>query len=228
MDIIKSNRIEEKLKVELSSFKQHENRIIEEVESFIKCIEPNIFKVINYRKSKKINKNVLNKFFRSKERIEYRKFILQYLIKFMNKLPTKQEIRTMPVNPYKQFKSFVQYNLDLLKETDVTNCILREYKKRFEWNEESSIYCQKHIDKYFKHIEQYIKSSKTCSTENFCKLFLAIQELCVFWFSVKNEDINHVRKSDLYIYQLTLLLLNKYSSLEKDKHLNTELYNLLL
>lgn len=57
----------------------------------------------------------------------------------------------------------------------------------------------------------------------FCKLFLATQELCVLWFSVKNEDINHVRKSDIYIYQLTLLLLNKYSSLEKDKHLNTKL-----
>lgn len=93
---------------------------------------------------KAIDKNVLNKFFRSKERIEYRKFILQYLIKFINKLPTQQEIRTIPVNPFKQFKSFVQYNLDLLKETDVTNCLLREYKKRFEWNEESSIYCQKH------------------------------------------------------------------------------------
>ncbi len=223
MDIIKSNRIEEKLKNKLSSFKQHENEIIEEIESFIKCIEPNILKAINYKRSEKIDNDALNKFFRSKERIEYCKFILQYLIKFMNKLPTQQEIRTMPVNPFEQFKSFVKYSLGLLKETDVANCIFREYKKRFEWNEESSIYCQKYINKYFKHIEQYIKSSKTCSTENFCKLFLATQELCVLWFSVKNEDINHVRKSDIYIYQLTLLLLNKYSSLEKDKHLNTKL-----
>lgn len=223
MNITKLNRIEEKLKVDLPPFKQYKNGIIEEIKSFINNMEFNATKIISKREKAKIGPNSLNRFFRAKERLEYTKYILQYLIEFMNKLPTQQEKRTMPVNPFEQFKSFIQYNLNLLKDTDVTNCIFREYKKRFEWDEKSSLYCQKYIDKYFTHIEQYIKSSKICSTENYCKLFLATQELCVFWFSVKNEDINYVRKKDLYIYQLTLLLLNKYSSLKKDKHLNTKL-----
>ncbi len=131
-------------------------------------------------------------------------------LRFFSKLPLNKEIEGQQVNPFEQFKSFTRFRADLLKTPDVLDFILKEYKRVGVLDDTNMWYYRGQVTKNYKEIVEIVESAKTAVVEDYCKLFEALQRICLFWFSVKNEDIKQVRKSDIYIYQLTRILLKRY------------------
>jgi hypothetical protein len=122
----------------------------------------------------------------------------------------KEEIEGQQVNPFEQLKTFTRFRVDLLKTPDVLNSILTQYRQVGVLDDTNAWYYRGQVTKNYKQILEVVESAKTAVVEDYCKLFDALQRICLFWFSVKNEDINHVRKSDIYIYKLTHILLSRY------------------
>lgn len=149
------------------------------------------------------------KFFRSRERTRNTRLIVHYLVAFLSKIPLNKEAEEKGVNCFEQLKSLVIYNINLLKENNVTNAILKEHEKLGLLNETNIWYYRGQVNKNYRQLLAAAQSAESAVIEDYCKLFEALQRLSLFWFSVRNEDINRVRKSDLYIYRLTRLLMKR-------------------
>jgi hypothetical protein len=59
-------------------------------------------------------------------------------------------------------------------------------------------------------LRESVFQANVLTVEGYCQLFRTLQRLCVFWFSVRNEKVERVRKSDIMAYKLTRFLLAKY------------------
>jgi hypothetical protein len=151
----------------------------------------------------------LSVFFRSLEREENTKRILQYMLSFLTDIPVADSIKDEPINPVQQFKEFLQYQVIMLREKDVTKAILREYSKhgvqepRNYWYYEARI-MDKRLE--LEHILTQIPEDQADLTIN---LFQVLENLCLFWFDIGREDVRQARRSDIYMYKLACLLQNK-------------------
>jgi len=150
------------------------------------------------------------RFLRSQERVENIRLILQYMISFISHLPMENELETAEINPFEQFKHFALNAVQLLKEKDVTNAILKEHEKLGLLNETNNWYYRGQIDKSYKAIKAAFEDAQKAVLADYRKIFQGLQSLCTFWFSVRNQDIKRVRKSDIMLYQLTRIILAKY------------------
>jgi hypothetical protein len=121
----------------------------------------------------------------------------------------QENIEGKIVNPFEQLKTFTLYNVNLLKDPDVIAIILEEHARLGLLKESNSWYYRGQIEKNYKQILEVVESAGSISREGYCKLFEALQRLSLFWFSVRNEDIKRVRKSDIYIYRLARLLMKR-------------------
>jgi hypothetical protein len=155
------------------------------------------------------------KCFRSRERTRNTRMILQYLITFISHLPLEKEIEVNFVNPFEHLKSFALNSIDLIKEKDVTAAILREHQLLGLLNESNYWYYRGQIDKSYKDLRAEVEKAKRATPGDYNKLFMGLHRLSTFWFSVRNQDIKRVRKSDILMYKLTRVLLAKYKALDK-------------
>ena len=134
----------------------------------------------------------------------------------------EEDIKEDLANPFEQFKSFILYNINLLNQKDVIQSILKQLKEN---GLEKKVYLEYYkwwINKIFREIRTIIQHADKSLTEGWKKLFTALQCLCLFWFSVRNQDIKLIRKGDLYMYLLSQLLLNKQKSPSTKKTFNSK------
>jgi hypothetical protein len=181
-----------------------------DINHFIDTVEQENVKFLIARKNLQVASDDIVKLFRNQKRIQNVCWILQYLVAFLSKLPLKEEIEGQQVNPFEQLKTFTHFRVDLLKTPDVSRSILRGYERLGLLDESNAWYYRGQISKNYKQIIEMVEKAKTAIVEDYCRLFEALHRLCLFWFSVRNEDIKQVRKSDIYIYKLTRILLNRY------------------
>ena len=185
-------------------------KLITDISIYIGTMEQENEKYLQTRKSLQVISDYTVNFFRNQKRVQNVCLILQYLAAFLSKLPLKEEIEGQQVNPFEQLKSFTRFRADLLKTPDVLSFILMEYMRVGVLDKTNVWYYRGLVSKNNKQIIEIVENAKTAVVEDYCKLFEALQRICLFWFSVKNEDIKQVRKSDIYIYKLTRILLNRY------------------
>lgn len=209
LDIYPVTGIAQKLNAESLDEESALNLLLADVHNYIKTAEEDNVKFLHTQSPGLITSKETATFFRGHERTRNNRVILQYLVTFLSKLPLQKDIEGKIVNPFEQLKSFIIYNVNLLKDPDVVSIILAEHERLGLLNETNVWYYRGQISKNHKQILEVAESARTISREGYCKLFEALQRYCLFWFSVRNEDIKRVRKSDIYIYRLTHLLMKR-------------------
>ncbi|MCP5050519.1 MAG: hypothetical protein GY940_25365 [bacterium] len=144
--------------------------------------------------------------------------ILQYLLYCVSKLPLEEDIKDDPINPFEQLKSFALSQIGLLREIDVIQAILKEYEQFHQWDDSKAGHYLEQIDKNYNAFTESVHRSEKANLDGYRQLFRTLQQFCVYWFSVCNEDIDHVRKSYILIYKLVRLLLAKYPDSNENKN----------
>lgn len=209
LDIYPTSGIANKLNAKNLEEETVVKQLMADVKHYFKKVAEESLKYYQDQPPGQVNSTDTFKFFRSQERIRNTRLIIQYLMAFLSKVPLKKEIEEKVVNPFEQLKSFALYNIHLLKESDVNNAILKEHESLGLLNETNIWYYRGQINKNYEQVLAVAQSAKTAVIEDYCKIFEALQRLSLFWFSVRSEDITRVRKSDLYIYQLTRILMKR-------------------
>lgn len=211
--INKKESVVEKLEKEGYYDEEKVKELINEVKSYLKNIEDKSLESLVKKKGvdKVLTSSEAFKFLRSLERIDNTKLILQYLIKFIEDLPGKEDIKNELENPFEQFKGFVENCVNLLKSDDVVFAILREHIRAGLINEKNINDYKKRIDKIYLEITEILKTIKEPSVMNYKKLLVILINFSKLWFMVRNENLKYVRKSDIYIYKLSNIILSKYN-----------------
>ncbi len=209
LDIYPSNSIARQIDDEPFDNRWYD-QLVANATAYLKIMEHENIDFLESRQGPTISSGDTYKFLRSQERTRNTKLILQYLITFLSDLPMEKDIEGKPVNPFLQFKSFILYNVDLIKDPDVSNAILKEHEKLGLLNDTNSWYYRGQIDKSHKSIRDLVESVNIPNLDGYLNLFHALQRLCAFWFSVRNEEPNRVRRSDVMMYKLLRLLMRKY------------------
>jgi len=148
-------------------------------------------------------------FFRNSERLKNIKHILQYQIKFINGFPDEDRVDTLPENPFIQFKEFVIYMVEQLKTSDVEESIFREYKELGLLKNSTRWYYKGTINRAYEEIIELVVSARKAIPEDYKKLLISLKKHSIFWFSVRRENLDRIRKSDIFIYRLSNILLKK-------------------
>ncbi len=151
----------------------------------------------------------LSIFFRNLEREENTKRILQYMLSFLTNIPAADSISVEPINPVKQFKEFLQYQVALLLEKDVIKSILREYSRHGLQEPDNYWYFEARIMDKRLELEHILAQIPDDQTETNLILFQVLENLCLFWFDIGREDVRQARRSDIYMYKLACLLQSK-------------------
>lgn len=207
LDSYLGKEIAKKLDLECLRDKSVLKELLKTVKQYSVGMEMDDSDALKARKDDVISPQETFQYYRSHERIQYIQLMLQYLFFFLTNLPLEAEIKDKPVNPFDQFKEFVHYNTKLLKEDDVIEAVVNEYKRQGVLNERNQWYYVGQIDRCHKKIMNTIADALRATIKDYRKLFMGLQELCSFWFSVRNHDLKYIRKSDIYIYKLTWVLL---------------------
>jgi len=211
--INKRETLVEKLEKENYYDEEKVKELINEVKSYLKMMEDNSFESLIKKKGvdRVLTSSEAFKFLRSLERINNTKLILQYLIKFVEDLPGKEDIKNEFENPFEQFKGFVENCVNLLKSDDVIFAILREHIRAGLINEKNINDYKRRIDKIHLEITEILKTIREPSVMNYKKLLVILINFSKLWFMVRNESLEYVRKSDIYIYKLSNIILSKYN-----------------
>ena len=184
-------------------------KLISDVRAHIKIMEDENFELLHNTREKNLSATHTDGFLRKYERNQYNIRILQYLVTFVSKLPFEDDIEDELVDPFEQFKSFVMYNVNLLKENDVIKTILRYPIECGIVRYNLFVFFKWRTERNHREISQLTQLADRPLKEGWRKLFSALQRLCLFWFSVKSKEVNAIRREDVYIYLLTQILLNR-------------------
>jgi hypothetical protein len=210
LDIFPSQRVARQLNEEDPECR-FAGKVISDTIAYMNIMEEENLHFLKQRQAENLGSTETYKFLRSHERTRNSKLILQYLCTFLSQgLPLEAEIRDKPVNPFEQIRMFALFKIDLIKEKDVTTAILREHERLGLLNDTNSWYYRGQVDRSHKTLREAIESAEAPTVDNYRKVFLGLQKLSTFWFSVRNEEIKRIRKSDLFTYRLTRYLLEKY------------------
>ena len=151
--------------------------------------------------------------FRRKERLSNTKFLLQYLLMFLREMPSPEKVKLLPENPFLQFRDFVLSLISDLKEEDLIEAVLCEYRELGILNQSNLWLYKGKIRLFHDKLKESMRQVKTPTPEGYKAMFLALRKISLFWFGVRRENLNRIRKSDLYIYKLVRILLNRLSNL---------------
>ncbi|MEN8152962.1 MAG: hypothetical protein ABFR75_02995 [Acidobacteriota bacterium] len=184
--------------------------LVIEIEGFLDgFVEDNLNTFLSKRNEDKMMYKDTSDFFRKRERYNQSKFLLQYLVHFLKSLPMEDRISKMPVDPFGQLKEFVSFHVELLKEDDVVEAVLREYKMLQLLSDKNIWYYKGKMKSTYSSIRELVNSAQHAEVEDYLKLFKALKKLCIYWFSIRREDESRVRKSDLYVYSVVRVLIHK-------------------
>lgn len=184
--------------------------LIGQIEEFIAVTERNDLNLINSQQGVKMQPEEANKFFRGLERHQNNTLILQYMLCFLTHLPRGSDITHDLADPFKQFKSFILFNLKLLTQPDVIDSIFKKLRNEGYLKSENHVRCRLWIYKKYRETLSVVQQAHVPDEQNWKKLFSALKLLSLFWFSVNNHDMTKVRKVDVFVYLLSQYLMKKY------------------
>lgn len=165
-----------------------------------------------------INSDESFRFFRSKERLNNTRLIIQYLIKFCDGLPDESDIMDEIINPFEQMREFAAYHISQLNEEDVVEAILREHQQLGLLKEANRWYYQGQIHKNYLEFMRELEQVILPNQDGYTALFTTLCHVSSFWFSVRREEVNRCRRTDVYIYLFSSYLLKAMKSgLEKKR-----------
>ncbi len=149
----------------------------------------------------------LARYFRRRERIERSRCIIQYLLSFLDHVPSADEVRGDLVDPAEQFRSFVACEVDQLLEPDVRNAVLEEtHAKGLPRDGDDSDERIIMINRLLKIMLAKSESDTPAAIAALCR---AVEQLARFWFEVHGNDIRRVRRSDIFMFLLAHLVRNR-------------------
>jgi hypothetical protein len=211
LDIHPSKRIADQVDAQDPDFRLVKE-LVNDATVYIKTMEEENPNQVETGGDQSLDTKETRKYVRSRDRTRNTRMILQYLITFISHLPLEQEIEVNYVNPFEHLKSFALTSIDLIKEKDVAAAILREHQLLGLLNEANYWYYRGQIDKSYKELREQVEKATRATLDDYSQLFMGLHRLSTFWFSVRNEDIKRVRKSDILMYKLTRVLLAKYKN----------------
>jgi hypothetical protein len=178
-----------------------------EVELFLKAKEPSRTEILARRSKPFSSPAPLEIAFRSRERNDNVKQILQCLVAFLAHIPGTDECENQHPSPFEPFMGYVLFELDLLLAEDVKNAIFFEINQIGApsggnvWD-----YLRRIIDKN-RELNELIITGTSHAASVFITLCLVLEDLSLFWFEVKQEDLSRIRWSDIFIFELARILL---------------------
>ena len=128
-------------------------------------------------------------------------------------MPSPEKVKLLPENPFLQFRDFVLSLISDLKEEDLIEAVLCEYRELGILNQSNLWLYKGKIRLFHDKLKESMRQVKTPTPEGYKAMFLALRKISLFWFGVRRENLNRIRKSDLYIYKLVRILLNRLSNL---------------
>ena len=182
-------------------------KLIVRVMNYVKNLESYDYSIINLRRGGGLSDDETDIYFRRFERNQYNAWILQYLVSFISRLPMHKEIAEDLADPFSQFKSFIHYNLNLLKDEDVVLTVFGYLKERKIISSSNYKYFKIWLVKKQNLWLPLIDSAREPNRESWKKVFTVLKELAAFWLSVRGDHENMNRRSDLFMYHLTKILL---------------------
>lgn len=144
--------------------------------------------------------------FRSRERRENTRLILQHLDRFLEHIPGNSG-GTAPAAPaFKPFMDCVRFEVDLLRSDDVHDAVFNEINLMGSTSGDNVWdYMRRTIDKN-RELNELLVTGSSDEASNFLTLCLALEELCLFWFDVRQEDMRRIRFGDILIFKLARIL----------------------
>lgn len=209
LGIVPSKRIAEMIEVEDPQY-QSLKKLVTAARAYIGVMENENLKHLEKRAGEPISSSETLQFLRCQERTRNARLILQYLLTFIGHLPSPEENTANPAHPFEQLKSFSIYSVELLKQKDVVEAILTEHESLGLLTETNNWYYRGQIDKSYKTLRAMLEKATQVTVKGYRQIFLGLQQLSSFWFSVRNQEVQRVRKSDILTYKFTRYLLAKY------------------
>lgn len=200
--------IRERLERELPADPAGVEALCREIEAYLHQVDADMVDALQQRHSDNLDDSVTYRFFRSKVRNENIKYLMQYMTAFLDHLP--EEATGSPIDPFLQFRQFVQSHADLLAEEDVRRAAMREYARLGLLNDSNRWYYEGRINDRCDEFHARLTTAVDRSPAGFCALFRVVQEVCLFWFEMRCENPQRVRRSDMLLFTLSGVLLRKY------------------
>ncbi len=184
-------------------FVKIDENLTKEIEDYFSQAEEKEEVLLSLRKKQQMDPDASLKYFRAMERIEIRRKVLQHLLAIaLNKVPNKKGALL-----FKQLYDLVMDMVKLFEEKDVFEGSKREVLK----SEFLTTYID-NFDFFYKfnkeEIENYLKQAK--KNRDFIPIFEALFLTALFWFTIREGNIENIRKSDLFIYLLSKKLKEEY------------------
>ncbi len=155
---------------------------------------------------------------RNQEREKNNKTILQYLLIFLKVVYYKKIIEKDVDNPFEQFRNFVLFDVQLLREVDVIKAVIRYGQKnntlKINWNE---YYWRLSISRIYNQCLEMIKGKINNSIMDCCNCFIVLMDLCQFWFDIHYKNNCSIRQNDILTYKISKAILKK---LKQEKSVN--------
>ncbi len=183
-----------------------DNNFVKEVEDYFLKADTDEEIVQKLRRKKNLDPELSEILIRTIDRIEVRKKIIQTLLSIV--LGDVPDIRDPFL--FKQLYDITEELFNLFFEKDIYEGSLRDYIN----SDFLSDYIYNFKD-YYKFSVDEIKEKLLYAKKNkdFVSIFEALFLISIFWFTIREGDINKIRKSDIYIYLLSKKLIEKYRKL---------------
>jgi hypothetical protein len=177
-----------------------------EVELFLNKKAASQTEILSERTNLLFPPAVLEIFFRKEERNEKISRILQYLLTFLVHIPEAAESENQPLNPIAPFLEGVLYEVDLLLEEDVNKAVFNEINQMGSLDGDNVWdYLGRIIEKN-RELNELLITGTSDAASSFFTMCLVLENLCLFWFDVKQGDMRRIRRSDVYLYKLARIL----------------------
>jgi|GEM_PF-6695179 len=150
-------------------------------------------------------------YFREREREINSELIMQYLISFSEYLPDPIREHWEGVDPYLQFRCLVGFEIELIVESDVLEMIIEEYRclGRFSL-EQLGRFQERILEKHGDLSAWFARTADLGYRDSLESQLRILQQLCLFWFQIKQENPRSFRKNDIYIFNLAARVLYRY------------------
>ncbi len=179
--------------------------------AYLNNLELNNLAVLDARMRDAIDSDEAFCFFRSKERLNNTKLILQYLIRFCEGMPGEADIMEDIVNPFEQMREFSACHIHQLEEQDVIEAILREHLQLGLLKDSNRWYYLGQIRKNHQELQCALEQAILPNRDGYSALFTTLRNVSRFWFSVRRDDLNRCRRTDILIFQFSVYLLRSIS-----------------
>jgi len=189
---------------------------LQEVKQYLETVYEDMTRSLKLRYNQdEMDDQATFEFFRTKDRIDNIMIILQYLLHFSEKsIPTSTEDNLE--EQFEQFKEAVCFQFGLLLEDDVKKALYKELIPTTPDHMRSREYFENKIQEEYDTLMHLVKAAQSSGVQEYTDLFDGLIRYYQFWFEVKTQSFNKIRKSDMYIYRLSKYLY-KHIILQKKK-----------